>query len=151
MTDLRELEKRLEEATGPDRELDCLIWGRDRGLEITWQNDCMIAQGEGAIGWIDPGKHQRNFYTNRSERGPGSIPAYTASLDAAVALVERCMATEWPQWERHHRTVYSRPHVTHLVEITVPSSEFRGAHETEAVALLLALARALIAKGDRHD
>lgn len=142
MTDLRELEKRLEEATGPDRELDCLIWGRDRGLEITWQNDCMIAQGEGAIGWIDPGKHQRNFSTNRSEHGPGSIPAYTASLDAAVALVERVLPSNRDDG-RAWLQLLADAVTTALISDAKP--------EDMARLVCINIIRALIAKGDRHD
>lgn len=87
MADLVGLAARVEAATGPDLELDCLIWCAVNGYKPEWQGKCLVAGIEGVIGWIDPGKHQRNFHTNRSTVGPGSIPAYSASLDAAMTLV----------------------------------------------------------------
>jgi hypothetical protein len=90
MNKLLALADRVEKLTGPDREVDCLIWCHTKGIEPRWVGtDCRLldAGEEGIIGWIDPGKTQRNFSTNRQEIGPGSIPGYTVSLDAAVALV----------------------------------------------------------------
>jgi hypothetical protein len=81
------LADRCEQATGPDRELDCEIWADANDLKLEWQGNCLVAGIEGVIGWIDPGEHSRNFSTNRSATGPAAIPAYTASLDAAMTLV----------------------------------------------------------------
>jgi hypothetical protein len=70
MTSLQELRERIGRLTGPDRETDMLIWGalledkRDR-----WS------------GW--------SFWITA-----GGLPHFTASLDAAVALVERVL----PGW-----------------------------------------------------
>jgi hypothetical protein len=81
------LADRCEQATGPDRELDCEIWADANDLKLEWQGNCLVAGIEGVIGWIDPGEHSRNFSTNRSATGPAAIPAYTASLDSAMTLV----------------------------------------------------------------
>ena len=86
-TTLLALASRVEAAAGADRELDCLIWAEQNGEQITWQGNCMVAGVHGVVGWIDPGVTQRNFSTNRATTGPASIPAYTASLDAARTLV----------------------------------------------------------------
>ena len=81
------LADRAEKATGPDREIDCFVWMALNGIEPSMQGDMLVAGKEGVIGWIDPGECQRNFTTNRSTSGPAGIPAYTASLDAAMSLV----------------------------------------------------------------
>ena len=89
MDRLIELAKLCEKASGADREIDCLIWCALNGYEPTWTGEnghVLVAGIEGVIGWIDPGVHQRNFTTNRSTTGLASIPAYTASLDAAMSL-----------------------------------------------------------------
>jgi hypothetical protein len=92
MSKLLELAERCEKAEGPDRELDCLIWCAVNGIAPKWtgvRGELLDADREGIIGWVDPGKHSRNFSTNRSTTGPGSIPSYTASLDAAMMLVPK--------------------------------------------------------------
>jgi hypothetical protein len=92
MGEIEGLIERLEKATGPDREIDCHLWALDAGVELEWQGTTLVAGHHGVVGWADPGEHSRNFYTNRDVRGPGGIHAYTASLDAALALVERFRA-----------------------------------------------------------
>lgn len=84
---LLKLAERVEAAEGPDRELDCLIWAVANGHEIEWQGNCLVAVGEGVIGWVDPGENQRNFSCIRAGQGAGGVKAYTASLDAAMQLV----------------------------------------------------------------
>lgn len=120
MTDLRELEKRLEEATGPSQTLDRQI------------NDTL---GLPPIGY----------------------PRFTSSLDAAVALVERVL----PGWEWERKCETNRWKFVRLIGPEFHKYEFMGPHnkhctawtfgETPPLALCLALIRALIAKGDRHD
>lgn len=67
--------ERLEQATGPDRELDARIH-----LAVTPDLSDAITD-RFTPGWIVGG--------NRAN--PIEAPAYTASLDATVALVERCL------------------------------------------------------------
>ena len=64
-----------------------MIWCAIEGIEPEWRGNCFIAGIEGVVGWVDPGKTQRNFTLNRGAVGPGCIPSYTASLDAAMTLV----------------------------------------------------------------
>ena len=111
MTDLRELEKRLEEATGGSEDLNIEI------LHVLH----------------DHGGFAREMVV---------VPNFTGSLDAAVALVERILpAWIWDvtstgqAWVMHHET----------------SEQHCADAKTPPVALCLALIRALIAKGDRHD
>ena len=89
MPDLSALIERLEKASGSDREIDCLLWAIQEGIELEWQGTTLVAGTVGVIGWCDPGATARNFYTNRDVRGPGSIPALTASIDAALAFAKR--------------------------------------------------------------
>lgn len=96
MTDkqtLLALAERVEKAEGADRELDCLVWCRVKGITAEWQGNLLVAGEEGVIGYIDPGEHQRNFSCNRADQGWAGIRAYTASLDAAMTLIDP--ADEW--------------------------------------------------------
>lgn len=88
MTDLAGLIERLELASGPDREIDVWLWALSEKVDLEWQGTTLVAGYHGVVGWCDPGKLSRNFRTNRDTRGPGSIPPFTASIDAAVALAE---------------------------------------------------------------
>lgn len=91
MGKLTELIARLEGADGGDREVDCHLWAMAEGIDLEWQGTSLVAGTEGVIAWVDPGKLTRNFWSNRATTGPGSIPAYTTSLDAIVALIERIL------------------------------------------------------------
>jgi hypothetical protein len=75
--------------------LDCLIWAVITAQKVVWTgaNGHLLIIGDSVIGSIDPGKHSRNFSCSRAATGPSSIPAYTASIDAAKGLVpEGCWA-----------------------------------------------------------
>lgn len=126
MTDLRELEKRLEEATGPDRELDLAIGN----IGAKWP-------------WYFKDKHRE--VVTRDEYGPGaagnpvcSLERYTASLDDAVARVE---------------TDAGRDDLKQIVKQACELWWSRPGYLSEELPrfVCLALIRALIAKGDRHD
>lgn len=116
-----ELVKRLEAATGPDRELDAELY--DAFIEpLTWQ----VVSDSG---------HQKP-------------PCYTASLDAAVALVERVLPGRGLMMARG-RTRKNEP----LWGIEVLASDFcpvgkppviaEAEHEDPALALTLAACRAI--------
>lgn len=83
MSDLSALISRVEKATGPDRELDCLLDCLRYGREfIEWTADTGIVgyrYKSGAIGW---------------DLGCWRI-GYTSSLDAAKALVEELLPGWW--------------------------------------------------------
>lgn len=128
MTDLRELEKRLEEATGGSEDLNIEI------LHVLH----------------DHGGFAREMVV---------VPNFTASLDAAVALVERCLnGWGWRcgQGVTQHwvngRAVTGWAFLNRVHPDHADKKDEAGAYaETAPLALCLALIRALIAKGDRHD
>ena len=73
LVDLRE---RVKKATGPDRELDCdLFVAAADSPFVSYYPECVLAAQAG--------------FTARLEIA--QIPAYTASIDAALALVERML------------------------------------------------------------
>ena len=92
MSDIAGLRKRVEAATGADREIDVLLFAEliDNRDVRTNENNMFLGRNrkpphdECVLGYIDPGKHARNFYTARND-----IPLLTASLDASLALVEK--------------------------------------------------------------
>ena len=147
--ELQALLPRVKAATGADRHADVLLWALDRGLSLEWQGSTLVAGHEGVIGWRDPGEHSDNFYTNRDTHGPGSIPAYTASVDAALALIGRALpgacwrvekSCEYPglSFRTHQFTGYCG-------DWGAPA---RAEGPTPALALLAALIEAKIAETD---
>src|SRR5262245_59828325 len=86
-----ELIAALEKLTEPSREIDVLLWAYLDGRTVREHNNMLLARNshpphdECVLGYIDPGKHSGNFSVE-DWRTP--FPAVTASLDAALALVE---------------------------------------------------------------
>ena len=79
MTDLHSLLTRVEAATGPDRQIDCLLDCLRTGREfIEWTADT------GIVGY------RFKHHTLGWELGCWRV-GYTASLDAALALVEEML------------------------------------------------------------
>ncbi len=75
---------RCEAATGPDREIDCLIWAAVIHGGFKWAgNSLYVPSCDLRIGAIDPGKVARNFTCYQP-----NVPAYTASIDAAMSMVQ---------------------------------------------------------------
>jgi hypothetical protein len=101
MSDIKALIERLEKATGPDRELDAAIWA------ATLPRDGVGIDGYG----LPDGAHYEYrpcedgrvemLVSLNGERGVTRAnrpsPEYTASLDAAVALVEKVLPGWWWQ------------------------------------------------------
>lgn len=129
--DLSALIERVENATGPDRELDCLI-------------DC-FRHNRKFLGWTaDTGivGYRYEHPTIGADLGCWRI-GYTSSLDAALALVEEKL----PGWTR--LVDATAPELGICVEL-FPSDDIaertesaRGDHNRETHATLLALLRAL--------
>lgn len=131
MTTLSDLTERLEKATGPDRELDIRIdaasgTGRIVRADISPEQIAHITQPIGAM---------REGMSDADAMG---VPRYTASIDAALALVER------------H---FSAPE--HFVELSIGKAAYceihsqsvydelgKGEAATAPLAILIALLRA---------
>lgn len=141
--ELTDILARLEKAEGPDRELDGLIYGHFEGLK---RNDGTFHLD------IDGERFQFEHPTLRHPAGPAAlyvhgynVGEFTASLDAALALVERCLPGAYWRAER------LAPALTFDGEPFWASCGLAGAQEaahakTPAIALLIALVKALIAR-----
>lgn len=121
MGDLAGLIERLEKLTGPDRDADYRIEKAvvrpDHFPDIKMWPPFMVGST------FDK-----------------SIPPYTASLDAAIALVEKCL----PRcgYTTDHQPVYGKHHDASVFsEQVITIGNGRG--PTAAIALLLALLRAM--------
>lgn len=126
--------ERLEKATGPDREMDGLIAKFARELPDCARYEAENIWRQETNQWISGGWGSYEFYEPE---------AYTASLDAAIALVER----QGFAWLKKSFD----PEVMTVVRPLTPEQDARKEwavhHEalgaTPAIALLIALFRAL--------
>ena len=85
--DLSTLAERLEKATGPDREIDCLIFVATAESPFeSYYPDCVLA----VLGGF------------RARVEINEIPPYTASIDAALALVEAMLPPYGWSWRVQH-------------------------------------------------
>jgi hypothetical protein len=122
MTKYADIIARLEMAEGPNREIDYLIhdWELQRsGLQVRLA-DIMRH-------WTE-------------EQRFSILAGYTSSIDAAIALVERMLPTQWPAILR---TALSEMAGEYYWHINFPQP---GQREMLPIAILLALFRALEAK-----
>ena len=138
MTDLL---KRLQSAGGADRSLDQAIW-------------CHVDSRHKPVG-----KDQYTFDDGQVRwRGFKPVPELTASLDAAIALVEECLPgwaikAEGPTWRYRDQMRWNyllkephkepEPQSGYLPSVAPERQIFDGDHESPAIALLIALLRAL--------
>lgn len=140
--DLTSLLERVRNATGSDRELDAEIAQAVEGVEIQWRQ---------ANGTMEMYPVQRYPSTAHAAGfGIGPVPEYTASIDAALALVERVLG--------HAATVHLTIEIgsaQHACSITLFEK-----HETPfvaegspnpALAVLCALTAALTSNQDGND
>lgn len=115
---MTDLEKRLEEATGPDRELDARIYHFFGYIEIADPKD-----------WLGMTPHGE----------PVSISPLTASLDAALALVEERL----PGWTMICDASAPEAGIDwELFEPKFGGERIKGTAPTHPLALLLALVKA---------
>lgn len=128
---------RLQWLTAADREVDALIATTIGGYVYEKRDNDRKA-------WYyptDSGGWRRQLYSAFSDK----LPAYTASLDATVALCERVLPG-W-KWGMRHNGEYL-PEAS-LVEFGFPFDEDAGRPvqgETPAIALLIAILTALEAR-----
>ncbi|WP_127524009.1 hypothetical protein [Mesorhizobium sp. Z1-4] len=142
--DRKELIERLEKLERPDREIDCLIWAHFDGRTVRESDRFILARStrpphdECVLGTIDPGEYSRNFQCEGYHNPP--VPAYTASLDAAIALVEK-MRPGWT-WGAGTTDMEQHPFAAQVRQKGVITSDHDYSFgPTPAIALLLALLR----------
>jgi hypothetical protein len=126
---LHELMERVKAESGPDRELDARLWCFAEGAKFSH-----LARHDAAMIYFIEGK-------------PGSCretgwPTYTASIDAAVALIERVLpGCEWDV------STASGGRAGYEVEIVRPhGGAWTRPGPTPALALVAALLEAKIAE-----
>lgn len=141
MTDRAELEAllgRVEKLTGPDRKVDADLTAMLLNANIVWHTDritgerypeALMQSDITADGLLNPPVHR-----------------YTASLDAAVALVERCLPGwridlrigKWPEHDPRHVVLWNN-------DTTAVTSVFgvKADGASPAIALLSAALRAM--------
>ncbi len=139
MSILQELLKRVEAATGPDREIDTAIW-------------LQIAPGATRSQWSYIHKASaRECFVDETRDATGrwiTTPAYTGILDAAVGLVEKML----PGWTGHLDFGGSQACGYVIRPLTEgPLLEHRAFGATPALALCAALLRALIASETQNE
>lgn len=141
-TALKELEKRLSEASGPDREIDFRIAAL---TDEQMAADLRVADGltyssngEFVLTFKSPaGKLGRGFYGNHM------VPQFTHSLDAAVSLCARVL----PDFSRACAVYFLDGKRTHVWTIRGQDTDgpgFAGIRDNDALALCLAVVRALM-------
>ena len=107
-----------------------------------------LAEAKGADVNIDRDIH----YLGNDGHGPGWLacdkPRYTDSLDAAIALVERVLPN--PDWFWRVSTINGGAQARiYDMRDDDPEKEFYGSGKNPALALCLAVVRALIAQGEQ--
>lgn len=119
---LLDLIARLEAATGPDRDTDLVI------MQVLFPECAMyfpLCQGDEPVFWHGPFAKQE-------------CPKLTASIDAAVALIERVLpGAEWSAARNSNGEYFGW-----IVSDGMPHCDD---HETPALVLCTALVKALIA------
>lgn len=156
MTDYSEIIDRLEKADGSNREVDALIYhdilGMCRHKNTTYsayQDDTGFDCDDcGADSWGNKGKFGQELYDKP--------PAYTASLDAAIALVEKMLPNHGRMHSNGRLSVDEPLFGVKLYEHELcvgedPHETAEAEHDHEAIALLIAMFRALQAQETASD
>lgn len=126
--DLVALRNRIASLSGPDREVDGDLFFR---LDPEFPSFAMHMSG-----MSDPAIFATGAYTHVT------APAYTASIDAAVALVERLLPG-WGWQVGRNGAAFVYRYVDDLKEALDDDVTFRGKGATPALSLLLALLDAI--------
>jgi hypothetical protein len=139
------LAERCEQATGPDRELDCRVAaavhpsmaGEFRVVGPPTFDEPRYFSGQEGMDWI--GYDLLN-----------NAPAYTASLDAAMALIPDGEG-EWP-FVTYKSMNPDNPKQTHQWSIWLSGTRMvKAKAATPALALTAASLRAIASKGTDHE
>jgi hypothetical protein len=155
MSDLLKLAERCETATGPDRELDALIWCALNGKKYIGHHQAYAAyrshSPETQVEFTEPPKRERLVSTGKAL--PHAQPV-TASLDAAMTLVpEGAHGSHWGINSSDRRNGTAIAYVT-LYDL--PSGDEQSPATCEAATPALALcaaalkARASMSHGEKQ-
>ncbi len=135
---LERLIERVKAATGPDRELDCRIaYELDfevEGMAAPFRSYCDVHD----LKWGDIARHANSPQSILSH----NLPRFTASIDAALALVERLL----PGWNY----TFSRGHC----ELRHPkhrAKDVQAFGKTTPLAILAALLSSLKETSNDHE
>ena len=136
MTDIAGLIERLEAATGPDRELDAAIVAHFNNASVRrYPPQTDFGPGARWQFWSRDGAH----FLGSESKFP--VPPLTASLDAALALVERVRPGAWIEMSGPRKYLNIPAPVPNRWRVEV--DERIGWGSTLAIALLIALLRTL--------
>lgn len=144
MTDLPTILAQLESAEGPSRELDRDLWEMFDPKDF--QRFYYNVKGSSNKAW--PAKYKDEWTRERLLK---SAPAYTASIDAALGLVERVLGDEW---NVTIATAYGSVNVIPNDPDSLGVSDPRAGHAyapTIPLAILSALIKAKIAEEESVD
>jgi hypothetical protein len=149
---MKELEKRLMEATAPDRELDRAI-----KLALSPRVSCVPLWLVGSTAWLmSPSVGDEVGDTLAPFSGSSIIvEPFTSSLDAAVTLCERLFPTSDLDFDKTH-TDEGVMWLASIFREDLGHKAYQGEKQTPALALCLAIVRATphptpAARGGRED
>lgn len=133
MSQYADIIERLEKATGPDRAIDYMI------ADLEFQKAALTTRTADLL----------PHWTEEQRRS--IIAAYTASLDAAISLVERMLPIHGRMMSKGRVSVDEPLYATKIYDNYVyigedPHELSSAEHECEPIALLLAMFRALEAE-----
>lgn len=139
MSDLEALRERLEKATEPSREIDCLLYGNLHRSRSAWRAVC-LRDGD------RPASVANSAWCVLRETIEGHAttidpPEYTASLDAALSLVERVLPGRDITLETSEQMMDGQVH--RVCDATIGAMPYSDGKATFAYGLSPALALCL--------
>jgi hypothetical protein len=146
MTTLQDLLARVEAAEGPDREIDAAIYnamvddGGRKAFRVTdWTRGRAPMLGRYHDGWLT-GKSDSDIYAD-------DLVRFTASIDAALALVERALPDSYVELSGPRKYLHIPTPVPNRWCASIVEPGYRGGWgATPPLAILAALLKAKIAQ-----
>lgn len=145
--DLNELADRVEGLSGPDREVDRIIYRDVLGFCLHANTVRSGAQSDTGFDCVDCGADSWGNKGKHGQKLRDAAPAYTASIDAAMTLVpDECLAMVKHLWDGPARAGYA-----FVSQYTADAedcdgkrwvTDYQGCAETPALALTAAALRA---------
>lgn len=150
---VEDLLARVEAATGADRELDVRLWAHFDGREVTRKGRLLLAKSSrGAQDQCQIGVFNDVTGFHAAWANP-PYPKLTASLDAALALVERVRPgwqgeIQWAANGHGYAALAPKPWAPHHGQEVEDVGGFEAAAPTRPLAVIAALLRTL--SGERQ-